>query len=701
MWKISGWQIGGIVRVQAGDTVPVTQATNSNSNLGFALQRPNRISNPNDFDTRSAGAWFNTAAFTIARQFTIGNSSRDPVRGPGLQEVDLMIGKTFRITERLGFEFRAEVFNMTNTPPLNDPNGSFSAPRHSVPLQVPAIPAISSSPPSCTFETGKSYTDPFSIRVFFCSFHVAPELLHRPLGGRGMKRQLITSAISGILCALPALCQSGVPIYRVTVVQRSVDAVNYQYRSGPTKIDFAGTVLMSKAKGEAVVDSVRGRTEIDAKFEHIQSPSRFGREYLTYVLWAITPEGRPRNIGEIVADSGDKSKIRVTTEMQAFGLIVTAEPYSAVRTPSDVVVLENKIRPDTIGKFEPIIAKYELMPRGQYTWQEPANLQTASSATPKVSMDRYEALLELYQAQNAIGIARAARADQYAPNTLAKADQLLAEAQRLDQTKGNSKLVVQSAREAAQTAEDARAIAERHEQDEKVARAQADASVAQQAQAQATAEATEARAEANAARVQADAERVARERAEADAAAARQLANQAQADAEASRARTVGRSVRLTQEAAELNTSRTRMHLLEQLNGVFVTRDTPRGLVIAVPDGDFSGGVLRGNATEQLARIGRALANDPGLHVSVEGYSDSPAGVAISQMRADAVQNVLFGAGFPSTMATSRGLGDSRLLTSNSTDAGRIENRRVEIVVTGAAIGSTPYWDHAYVLRPQ
>jgi len=127
LWKIAGWQIGGLVRVQAGDTVPVTQATNNNSSLGFAVQRPNRISDPNEFAGRSVAKWFNTAAFMAAPQFVIGTSSRNPVRGPGLQDADLMIGKTFRITERMNLEFRAEAFNVSNTPPLNDPNGSFGS----------------------------------------------------------------------------------------------------------------------------------------------------------------------------------------------------------------------------------------------------------------------------------------------------------------------------------------------------------------------------------------------------------------------------------------------------------------------------------------------------------------------------------------------------------------------------------------------
>jgi hypothetical protein len=127
-WKISGWTVAGVVRIQSGDAVAVTQATNFNGNLGYAVQRPNRVLNPNEIESRSPSRWFNTAAFTTAPQFTIGNSSRNPVRGPGLQQADLMLGKTFRLSERFTFEFRGEVFNVTNTPPFNDPNGSYGSP---------------------------------------------------------------------------------------------------------------------------------------------------------------------------------------------------------------------------------------------------------------------------------------------------------------------------------------------------------------------------------------------------------------------------------------------------------------------------------------------------------------------------------------------------------------------------------------------
>ena len=267
---------------------------------------------------------------------------------------------------------------------------------------------------------------------------------------------------------VPAICQEAsnnrsAPLYRVTVVERSVDAVNYQYHAGPTNIDFRGTVLLAKGKGEATVESRRGRTEIDARFSNLAPPARFGREYLAYVFWAISPEGAPRNLGEIVPDASDHGHLRVTTDLQVFGLIVTSEPYSAVRQPSDVVVLENVVRADTIGHIEPIQAKYELLPRGQYTYTPQEGGPPAQGA--KVSMSRYESLLQIYQAQNAVQIARAQGADKYATDTLAKAEHLLAEARQMEQRHAGRSSVVTLAREAAQTAEDARAITMRHKDD--------------------------------------------------------------------------------------------------------------------------------------------------------------------------------------------------------------------------------------------
>ncbi|HUI79700.1 MAG TPA: OmpA family protein [Bryobacteraceae bacterium] len=515
-----------------------------------------------------------------------------------------------------------------------------------------------------------------------------------------MRHALVSSAVACVLCAVPGVCQEtgtktgSVPIYRVTVVERNVDAVNYQYRSGPTKIDFRGTVLLSAAKGDATVESERGRTEIDAKFEKLTPPARFGREYLTYVLWAVSPEGAPHNLGELVPNGSNDAHLHVTTELQAFGMIVTAEPYSAVRQPSDVVVLENQVRPDTVGRSAPIQAKYELMPRGHYTWDVQDALSSGVSNAPKVSMNRYEAILEVYQAQNAIGVARAANAEQYAPNTLAKAQQELGEAQRLEESKSDTSLIVQSARAAAQTAEDARVISERRMQDEKLAKAQQDATTAQQAKAQADAAAQQARIDADAARAQAEAERAAHQRAEADAALARASAAQAQAD----RVATVIVETPKKHKDRQAEQTGIRSQMLERLNGIAITRDTPRGLVVTLPDSDFAGPSPRAGASSQIAQVAAVVSSQPGLRVEVEGHSDSAANAQRASERASMVRNSLVSAGLANASVTSQGFGDSRPMVSNTTEAGRTENRRVEIVISGDAIGSLPFWDRTYSL---
>ncbi|HXK04516.1 MAG TPA: DUF4398 domain-containing protein, partial [Verrucomicrobiae bacterium] len=284
-----------------------------------------------------------------------------------------------------------------------------------------------------------------------------------------MRAQISALAVLAIFHTGTGWCQS-VPIYQVTVVERTVKAVNYQYRGGPTQIDFTGTVLMPLAKGEAVVESKKGRTAIDAKFSRMEAPTRFGPEYLTYVLWAITPEGHPKNLGEVLPNSGDNAHLTVTTDLQAFGMIITAEPYSAVRQPSDVVVMENVVRADTIGRIEPIQAKYNLLPRGSYTFVKPDH---APLEGPKVSMDRYESLVEIYQAQNAVQIARAQGADKYAADTLAKAESLLAQASAMEQRRAGRSDVVTLARQAAQTAEDARMIAHQSSVEAELAQARA------------------------------------------------------------------------------------------------------------------------------------------------------------------------------------------------------------------------------------
>jgi hypothetical protein len=250
------------------------------------------------------------------------------------------------------------------------------------------------------------------------------------------------------------------PIFKVEVVSRSIAAISYRNRSGSTKVDFQGTSLAPKAKGRAEVTSRLGHTEVKVEIKDLPAARQFGPLFLTYVLWAITPDGRPANLGEVVVSSGGDFKATVTTDFQACGLIVTAEPYFGVRQPSDVVVMENIVRNDTLGKIGAIDAKYELLPRGQYEYRVPENqLKPVDLNADKKSP------LAVYEAVNAVQIAQYAKSDQYAADIYTDAAKLLKQAQDYRDRKqwGPS---IMTAKEAVQKAEDARTISLRRQRDE-------------------------------------------------------------------------------------------------------------------------------------------------------------------------------------------------------------------------------------------
>lgn len=523
-----------------------------------------------------------------------------------------------------------------------------------------------------------------------------------------MSFQVIKATLPVLLLTLPAWPQTPaphdatVPIYHVTVVDRTVSAVNYQYRGGPTQIDFQGTVLLPQLKGDAVVESRSGRTEIDAKFDRLTAPTRFGPEYLTYVLWAITPEGHVRNLGEVMADASDKAHLQVTTDLQAFGLILTAEPYSSVRLPSDVVVAENRVRPDTIGSTEPIRARFELLPRGSYTYNVPADLRAISSG-PKVSMDKYEQMVEIYQAQNAVQIARSQGADQYAPDVIAKAEGELAHARQLQSGKAGRSMVVTVAREAAETAEDARDLAVKRKQDAEVAQAQERAAQEQKLREEAEARARDAQADAAQAEAKADADREALEAERAQRAA---LTGPAAPPPPQPVAEPPARHANKAPDENPENQRKaaTRAAVLQQLRqaagGFGEVIDAPRGLVVMLKDSDFRGDIPDDSAISLLARVAAVVTRSPGLVVEVAGYADLPGEEreTLASERAEEIRQMLVHDGLNSSIVTARGMGTSHPLGSNATAAGREQNRRVEIIIAGGAIGSVPLWDKGYTL---
>jgi outer membrane protein OmpA-like peptidoglycan-associated protein len=492
------------------------------------------------------------------------------------------------------------------------------------------------------------------------------------------------------------------PIYRVTVVSRTLQAVNYEHRGGPTKIDFQGTVLLPHAKGEATVESKRGRITIDTKLDHLEPPTMYGTEYLTYVLWAITPEGRAKNLGEVLVDSSNKAHIDVTTDLQAFGMIVTAEPYYSVTIPSDVVVLENIVRPDTIGTREAITAKYELLPRGGYVLNvQHAQLRSMGPGAEKLPYDQYEAVLELYQAENAVQIAQSLGADRLAPESFNKATTLLQEARNLRARKMDTHAIVSTAREAAQMAEDARVIALKHRDEER------------QREAQQSRE--EGRVRARAAELmqaQAAAEQAEAERAAAERTADQRIAAERPRGAEEARTNIQPPppvvATPIPRAPYELTSAQrqSRAELVEALNRTLETRDTPRGLVATIPDSFFEpgeSGSPRPTAAERLRRIAAILRNRQELTIRVEGYMDDHGRAGADEdlclRRAQAVREALDQGGLSARSIGVTSYGRARPFASNATASGRQQNRRVEIVIAGPSIGEMALWERTYSLK--
>jgi outer membrane protein OmpA-like peptidoglycan-associated protein len=492
------------------------------------------------------------------------------------------------------------------------------------------------------------------------------------------------------------------PIYRITinVVERKATAINYRHRSGATKIDFRGTPLMPAAHGEAKVESKQGYVEIEVEFRELQSATRFGPELLTYVMWAITPEGRATNLGEIILN-GTNSKLNVTTELQAFGLIVTAEPYFGVTQPSDVVVMENFIRKDTVGKVEEIDAKYELLQRGQYTVNvQPADLRpmTLDKKTP----------LDLYEARNAVRIAKWAGADVSAAESFQKASQLLEQAEDYKTRKAGSKPIAMAAREAVQTAEDARLITLKRQEEERLAQERA-ASAEREAQANAATDRAKTEADAaERARVKAEQEQQLeaerRARAEAESATAQAQAERTKMEAELAAQRAAREKEtalaqaelarQATAEQAEREKQELRNKLAEQLNLILETRDSARGLIVNMSDVLFDTGkyTLRPGAREKLAKISGIVLAHSSLKLEVEGHTDSVGtdeyNQHLSENRANSVRDFLIHEGINSSSIAARGFGESQPVATNDTAAGRQQNRRVELVVSGDVIGT-------------
>ena len=459
--------------------------------------------------------------------------------------------------------------------------------------------------------------------------------------------------------------QGNQPIPASDTITKSVTAVGYEVGGGSTKVDLKGTDLMPDASGQAKVElkSKAGRTNVDVGVKGLKPPSSLGSEFLTYVLWVVTPEGRTGNTGEVLVNKNGDGKLSATTPAQTFSLIVTAEPYFAVRVPSEMVVLQSQPRKDTKGKIFPI-SEYKLMKRGQY---EKMGNPLALTLDPNVP-------LEMYEARNAVEIAKGRGADKYAPEIFSKAEGSLKMAENSLASKADKNTVISTARQTAQFSEDARALAAQRQEEERIAKEREDAAAKAQAEAEAKAAAEAAEA---------------KRKADADAAEARR-----KADSEIATREEATRAAQAQTQAAEREKQQLRARLLDQFNHVLPTTDTPRGLVVNMSDVLFDTGKsdLQPPAREALARLSGIVLNYPSLRLAIEGHTDSTGSAefnqTLSQKRADAVHEYLVTQGLDGDKLSAQGLGMDNPVADNSTSAGRQKNRRVEIVISGEVIGT-------------
>jgi outer membrane protein OmpA-like peptidoglycan-associated protein len=489
-----------------------------------------------------------------------------------------------------------------------------------------------------------------------------------------------------VLGAMGVLAQAQTPqeIPASSLISKSTVAIGFTVGGGATKVDMTGTEAMPQANGEAKVQARAnaGLTNIELSVKGMTPPSNIGAEYLTFVLWAVTPDGRTGNLGEILINKNGEGKLTATTPAQTFSMIITAEPYFAVRVPSEVVVLEMETRKNTKGKLFPITS-YKLMKRSQY-----AKLGNPLALTPDLS----RVPLEVFEARNAVDIAKARGAAQYAPDIFSKAQASLAMAESYLTNNADKKQIISTAKQAVQFAEDARAFsAERQDQERIAAEKQAAADKAR-AQAEAT-----AAAEAAAAKAKAD-EAAKRQ---AEISAAKQAQMQAEADAAAMKAKAEADALKAKEDAARAEAERARQaaadlraQLLEQFNRVLPTTDTPRGLQVNMGDVLFDTAKynLRMPAQLGLAKLSGIVLSHPGLKLAVEGYTDTTGTAAfnqtLSEQRANAVRDYLIQQGLDAGSITAQGFGPADPVASNDTPQGRQQNRRVEIIISGEVIGT-------------
>lgn len=483
-----------------------------------------------------------------------------------------------------------------------------------------------------------------------------------------------------------ASAQNKKEIPAADVINKSIKAVGYEVGGGATKVIFLGTSAAPQARGEAKVEAKTGGTSIELKVTSMPQPTTLGAEFLTYVLWTVTPDGNTTNIAEIPIDNQGNGKLSAKAQSQTFAMIVTAEPYFAVQLPSEVVVLENDTKKNTKGKIYPD-NDYKLMKRSQYS-----KMGNPLALTP----DLKKVPLDMYEARNAVDIAKSQKAEQYAPEVLSKAVSILQLAENSLTSQADKSQIITNARQTIQFAEDARALSAERQEEERIQKEKDAAAAAAAAKAKAEADAAAAAEAKRQAELAAAREAQLKAEAAAQSAEQRAAAQQAAAKAAAEQAALQAKEQAAREEAARAQaaTAALRAQLLQQLNEVLQTTDTPRGLVVNMADVLFQTGkyALSQDAQLKLAKLSGIIQAHPGLNLAIEGHTDTTGSadfnMKLSQQRADGVRQFLISQGLSPDTITAKGLGQENPVADNSTAAGRKLNRRVEIIVSGEVIGA-------------
>lgn len=483
-----------------------------------------------------------------------------------------------------------------------------------------------------------------------------------------------------------ASAQNKKEIPAADVINKSIKAVGYEVGGGATKVIFLGTSAAPQARGEAKVEAKTGGTSIELKVTSMPQPTTLGAEFLTYVLWTVTPDGNTTNIAEIPIDNQGNGKLSAKAQSQTFAMIVTAEPYFAVQLPSEVVVLENDTKKNTKGKIYPD-NDYKLMKRSQYS-----KMGNPLALTP----DLKKVPLDMYEARNAVDIAKSQKAEQYAPEVLSKAVSSLQLAENSLTSQADKSQIITNARQTIQFAEDARALSAERQEEERIQKEKDAAAAAAAAKAKAEADAAAAAEAKRQAELAAAREAQLKAEAAAQSAEQRAAAQQAAAKAAAEQAALQAKEQAAREEAARAQaaTAALRAQLLQQLNEVLQTTDTPRGLVVNMADVLFQTGkyAVSQDAQLKLAKLSGIIQAHPGLNLAIEGHTDTTGSadfnMKLSQQRADGVRQFLISQGLSPDTITAKGLGQENPVADNSTAAGRKLNRRVEIIVSGEVIGA-------------